>query len=185
MAPGSPTTEATVPESAARIADLLNSRAYSALTDRLTDADTAAPVLARFGQRAGEPVPPERLELARTVRQDLLDTLFATEPADALRAWAAFTDHTAQISYQQDFTTGTQPALRQVAGDPVIGTIALCVAELVTQDNWTRLRSCANSECGEFFYDTTRSRTRRWHSYEICGNRTNVAAYRARAKHPA
>ncbi|MCU1658127.1 MAG: zinc finger protein [Pseudonocardiales bacterium] len=27
---------------------------------------------------------------------------------------------------------------------------------------------------------STRSRTRRWHSYEMCGNRTNVAAHRAR-----
>jgi predicted RNA-binding Zn ribbon-like protein len=29
-------------------------------------------------------------------------------------------------------------------------------------------------------YDTTRSRTQRWHSYELCGNRANVAAFRAR-----
>ncbi len=35
-------------------------------------------------------------------------------------------------------------------------------------------------ECDEVFYDTTRSRTRRWHSYESCGNRANVSAYRAR-----
>ncbi|WIX80405.1 CGNR zinc finger domain-containing protein [Amycolatopsis carbonis] len=28
--------------------------------------------------------------------------------------------------------------------------------------------------------DTTRSHTRRWHSYELCGNRANVASHRAR-----
>lgn len=49
---------------------------------------------------------------------------------------------------------------------------------------WTvdqqRIRVCANDGCRAVFYDTTRSRTQRWHSYELCGNRANVAAFRAR-----
>ncbi|MEO3773386.1 CGNR zinc finger domain-containing protein [Micromonospora sp. B9E7] len=44
------------------------------------------------------------------------------------------------------------------------------------------MRICGNEMCSHVFYDTTRSRTQRWHSYERCGNRTNVAAYRARAR---
>jgi predicted RNA-binding Zn ribbon-like protein len=70
--------------------------------------------------------------------------------------------------------------LRQVTGDPVVGRIVQDVATLITTGNWSRLRYCANEVGGAVFYDTTRSRTRRWHSYEYCGNRTNVAAYRAR-----
>lgn len=33
----------------------------------------------------------------------------------------------------------------------------------------TRLRRCARIECDLFFYDTTRSRTRRWHADDPCG----------------
>jgi predicted RNA-binding Zn ribbon-like protein len=70
--------------------------------------------------------------------------------------------------------------LRQVEGDPLVGKIALAVAELVAAGTWSRVRLCANHSCGGAFYDTSRSRTQRWQSYEICGNKSNVAAYRAR-----
>jgi predicted RNA-binding Zn ribbon-like protein len=45
----------------------------------------------------------------------------------------------------------------------------------------TRLRLCANDTCRPVFYDTSRCRTQRWLSCEICGNRHNVAAHRNRA----
>jgi predicted RNA-binding Zn ribbon-like protein len=32
-----------------------------------------------------------------------------------------------------------------------------------------RLRRCARTACGLLFYDTTRSRTRRWHAEDPCG----------------
>jgi predicted RNA-binding Zn ribbon-like protein len=32
-----------------------------------------------------------------------------------------------------------------------------------------RLRRCARTTCGLLFYDTTRSRTRRWHAEDPCG----------------
>jgi len=32
-----------------------------------------------------------------------------------------------------------------------------------------RMRRCARSECSLLFYDTTRSRTRRWHAEDPCG----------------
>ncbi|MFD9007044.1 CGNR zinc finger domain-containing protein [Streptomyces sp. NPDC059582] len=54
------------------------------------------------------------------------------------------------------------------------------MAEMIADGTWQRIRACANEDCAHAFYDTTRSRTQRWHSYEDCGNRTNVAAYRAR-----
>ncbi len=33
---------------------------------------------------------------------------------------------------------------------------------------------------GHAFYNATRSQTQRWHSYAVCGNRSNVATYRRR-----
>ena len=57
-------------------------------------------------------------------------------------------------------------------------TIAVLHAALA-DGTWSRVRLCALDACHSAFYDATRSRTQRWHSYAVCGNRTNVAAYRA------
>lgn len=67
-------------------------------------------------------------------------------------------------------------------GDPLVGGLVTSVAELVREGAWTRFRVCGNGNCRAVFYDTTRSRSQRWHSYELCGNRANVAAYRTRKR---
>jgi predicted RNA-binding Zn ribbon-like protein len=41
-----------------------------------------------------------------------------------------------------------------------------------------RLRRCARRECDLLFYDTTRSRTRRWHSEDPCGWRERQRLHR-------
>ncbi|GAA5135148.1 CGNR zinc finger domain-containing protein [Pseudonocardia adelaidensis] len=43
-----------------------------------------------------------------------------------------------------------------------------------------RLRRCARPECELLFYDTTRSRTRRWHAEDPCGWRERQRVHRAR-----
>ena len=41
-----------------------------------------------------------------------------------------------------------------------------------------RLRRCARPECDLLFYDTTRSRTRRWHAEDPCGWRERQRVHR-------
>lgn len=43
-----------------------------------------------------------------------------------------------------------------------------------------RLRRCDRPECTLLFYDTTRSRTRRWHAEDPCGHRERQRTYRRR-----
>ncbi|MGH9211629.1 MAG: CGNR zinc finger domain-containing protein [Acidimicrobiales bacterium] len=43
-----------------------------------------------------------------------------------------------------------------------------------------RLRRCARLECSLVFYDTTRSRTRRWHAEDPCGWRERQRVHRRR-----
>lgn len=169
-----------VPPAAVTLVDFLNSRPYAGMADKLDDPVSAARVLRPFGQENGEP-PAQRLELARAVREDLIGLIGADDPADAAADWAAYSGRTSSITFQQDFSTPGQVVLRQVTGDHVVGGITQSVAALIGEGNWSRLHLCANEICREVFYDTTRNRSRRWHSYEFCGNRANVAAYRARA----
>jgi predicted RNA-binding Zn ribbon-like protein len=51
------------------------------------------------------------------------------------------------------------------------------VRELAALDP-SRLRRCARRECNLAFYDTTRSRTRRWHAEDPCGWRERQHARR-------
>jgi predicted RNA-binding Zn ribbon-like protein len=65
--------------------------------------------------------------------------------------------------------TWEEEAVRELAG-----TFAA-----VLRGAWPpRLKRCANSDCRAAFYDTTRSRTRRWCDGATCGNRVRVRRHR-------
>jgi predicted RNA-binding Zn ribbon-like protein len=52
------------------------------------------------------------------------------------------------------------------------------ITELASLDP-ARLRQCGRPQCTLLFYDTTRSRTRRWHAEDPCGWRERDHARRA------
>jgi predicted RNA-binding Zn ribbon-like protein len=55
--------------------------------------------------------------------------------------------------------------------------VAEDAADLLCEDDRGRVRKCESPACILFFYDTSRSRTRRWCSMDLCGNRAKVAAH--------
>jgi predicted RNA-binding Zn ribbon-like protein len=61
--------------------------------------------------------------------------------------------------------------------DWLLAAVARSAAELVAEGAKARLRLCANSNCGLFFYDKSRTHRRRWCSMAVCGNRSKVAAF--------
>ena len=63
--------------------------------------------------------------------------------------------------------------------DPVdlLVPIAEDAADLLCKGDRERVRKCGSPACVLFFYDTSRNRTRRWCSMDLCGNRAKVAAY--------
>lgn len=62
----------------------------------------------------------------------------------------------------------------------LLAAVARSGAEIIAEGPRARLRLCANPRCGLFFYDTSRTRRRRWCSMTICGNRHKVAAFARR-----
>ncbi|HYL86653.1 MAG TPA: CGNR zinc finger domain-containing protein [Candidatus Angelobacter sp.] len=62
----------------------------------------------------------------------------------------------------------------------LLAAVARSGAELIAEGAQARLRQCANPQCGLFFYDTSRTRLRRWCSMAVCGNRNKVAAFARR-----
>ena len=55
-------------------------------------------------------------------------------------------------------------------------------ASLLCGGDLSRVKECANSGCGAFFYDTSKNRKRRWCSGNVCGNRIRVSAFYARSR---
>ena len=62
----------------------------------------------------------------------------------------------------------------------LLAAVARSAAEIIAEGPQARLRLCANPRCGLFFYDTSRTRQRRWCSMTVCGNRSKVAAFARR-----
>lgn len=56
------------------------------------------------------------------------------------------------------------------------------LAQLVSGEDFTHVKSCEGHDCTLIFADHTRSRARRWCSMAVCGNRAKQAAHRERAK---
>lgn len=59
---------------------------------------------------------------------------------------------------------------------------AMGLAVVLRDEGLTRLKRCEHDECSDVFVDTSRNRSRRYCSPRGCGNRANVAAYRARQR---
>ncbi len=62
---------------------------------------------------------------------------------------------------------------------------AMGVVDVVRSDEWSRLKRCAGPDCDAVLVDLSRNRSRRFCDVNNCGNRANVAAYRARHADPA
>lgn len=56
---------------------------------------------------------------------------------------------------------------------------AMAMVDVVRQQELPRLRVCGADDCDDVFVDLSKNRSRRYCS-TACGNRTNVAAFRAR-----
>lgn len=60
--------------------------------------------------------------------------------------------------------------------------VAAAAAELLATGDRDRLRRCVATDCGLWFYDTSRGGKRRWCSMARCGNRAKVAAHYRRVR---
>ncbi len=60
--------------------------------------------------------------------------------------------------------------------------IARAAANFLASADLARIRRCEGTNCILFFYDTTKSGTRRWCSMAGCGNRMKAAAHYRRMK---
>lgn len=60
----------------------------------------------------------------------------------------------------------------------IIWEIARAAGRLVVSPRLARVRACAASDCGWWFMDDTKNRSRRWCDMKLCGNREKLRRFR-------
>jgi len=176
--------ESKPPVEVERLIGFLNSRPRSdGHPDGLAGGESAAALLDSLGLDGGS-LDDVGLERLRRVR-DLLAVLADREGDTGGRgaAWDAVNEIAAAVPTVVRFISDEESGVRPAGegADAIVGALIADLDRAVSGGTWRRVRLCAYEPCKSAFYDATRSRTQRWHSYEVCGNRANVASYRRRA----
>jgi predicted RNA-binding Zn ribbon-like protein len=165
--------------------DLVNTLDVENGQDHLTAPDHLAKFLDDHVDSYARPLTPadvsdvahlrERLRLAFTLGNidtvvDLLNDLMAESSA-----LPQLTDHDGVWHFH--FTPPESSLVAHMAAEAAMG-----LASVIRDHGLERLRVCAATGCSRVFVDTSRNRSRRYCNPDICGNRTNVAAFRARQR---
>ena len=103
----------------------------------------------------------------------------AAEINSLLREAAALpqiTDHDGE-EWHLHYTPVEAPLAVRLAAEAAMG-----LAIVMRDDGLERLKTCAADDCDDVFLDTSRNRSRRFCDPTTCGNRANVAAFRARRR---
>ena len=165
-------------ERATRIVNFLNSRGvgFAKGHDELAQPVSAVQVCRQFVPALKE-VNPKSLSALRNLRAALLAI---QEPKSATSAREALDNFASASLFRLSFADPKRTSWAQNTGDPVSGAILMDAAEVLNAGHWDRIKTCCNTACASAFYDESRSKTQRWHSYAVCGNKSNVAAFRSR-----
>jgi predicted RNA-binding Zn ribbon-like protein len=110
---------------------------------------------------------------------------------DALRTWILdekgfqpLNDLVKEISFQAEFGPEGDVQFRPTGNtyQGVLGTLTEVISESQQDGTWGRFRCCELTTCGWAFYDSTRSRTKRWCSMKTCGSRHKAREYYKRKR---
>ena len=157
--------------------------------DALTTTEQLADWLQRHrfsGTRLGTA---EELESMRRLREQLRtlwsagDRDEAAEIVNTLLAASAAQPYLVkhdEWDWHLHVTRFDAPLASRVGAEAAMGFL-----DLVRADDLGRLRHCAADDCSDVLVDLSRNGSKRYCDTGNCGNRANVAAYRARKRGPA
>ncbi|MEO0997489.1 MAG: CGNR zinc finger domain-containing protein [Pseudomonadota bacterium] len=85
----------------------------------------------------------------------------------------------AHTTFSLDFR-GNVPALKpetRSACDRALGQLSAIIYTSMIDGTWSRFKCCALPSCRWAYYDSTRSRTKKWCSMQTCGSRHKAREY--------
>ncbi len=173
----------TGPAELAPVRDFLNTLDVEDGTDALPHAQALHDWLAEQGLlRRDARVTRKQFEQALALRAALRELVshHHDQQPDALAEGATLATqaYPLRVAFDDDGT----PRLTADHGT-VAGALALLLAGLplaVAGGTWQRLKLCAAESCAWAYYDTSKNRSRRWCSMDVCGNREKTRTFRER-----
>ncbi|MEV7197581.1 CGNR zinc finger domain-containing protein [Streptomyces sp. NPDC093510] len=125
-----------------------------------------------------------QLDLARELRESIHAAATAAALQDALPASAVqvINERSAQGRAAAILTPEGERLWRLSSGSRVedaLGVIAADAVSIIAGERDGTLALCASPTCQAAFFDTSRSRTRRWCDMNTCGNRQKKARFNA------
>jgi predicted RNA-binding Zn ribbon-like protein len=180
----SPSGEMTIRDE--KLRDYLDLLAWGQHAGVLTDGDVETLVHAcRWRQKAAAAVFRRALRLREAIYhicQAILSRKCPEQPPlDLLNEELRLARGTEQLMFGKA-SFHWQFVVSNSALDTVLAFIARSAAEVLTQNDLTRLHQCAGDDCGWIFEDTSRNRSRRWCEMRDCGNVAKVRQFRLRQR---
>ena len=165
-------------ESASRIVALLNSES-AAGGDALLDPDRFKAFCSSLEiDHTKLVVDGALLETMRDLRAAVASCL--KEPSSKKSQALEEISAKAQIVLRVDDEGMPMLSSAAVGSASIAALFVLAIAASAGDGGWSRIRVCDAPECSRAFFDTTRSRNRRWCSMSTCGNRAKVSDHRQR-----
>lgn len=110
---------------------------------------------------------------------------------DALRAWVLDNENHRPLNellsgaaFQVEFGSEGEIQFRPISGSSltVLSGLTKVIFDSQCDGTWDRFKCCELPTCGWAFYDSTRSRTKRWCSMKTCGSRHKAREYYKRKR---
>ena len=165
-------------------ADLVNTRGHPSGNEYMGTPDLAKEFLLGHDFSGITRVSADDLAELHSVRGRLEEVFYARDEAtatglinDLLEEYEvkpSLTDHDGR--WHLHYAPEDSPVGRRVSAAVVMG-----LAALIADYGFDRFGICAADNCGDVFVDMSRNKSRRFCN-DGCSSRTNVAAYRARAR---
>lgn len=138
-------------------------------------------------ERAGRQFDSEELDLAacqaRALREWLRDLVMHGKVGGAAIDPSPLEAVLAHDWGRPVFKQGAWSRYRELrSSTALLGPVAEAIGDLLINADFGRVRQCDGEGCSLWFQDTSKTNRRRWCSMTICGNRSKVAAHRARKR---
>ena len=174
-------------------ADLINSdwrdyRGSGAREDRISSDSWLSAFLARAGWNGQLPGSVNRtlLRNLRSLLRRIVETLVAEEQVRTTDLKDLNTilakSPAIQILKQNDSKWSLSQVPFKNGFENVLAEISFSFASVLANGDPTRIKICANPDCGWIIYDESHNRTRRWCDLKECGNLIRVRQFRARRR---
>jgi predicted RNA-binding Zn ribbon-like protein len=168
----------------AAAAVLVNTRRAGVDTlETVADLDAFLQVVSMSGERLRTQA---EVDAVREVRERLRALWAAGDRAEAAALVNAILRDTATTPYltkhdaldwHLHMTEQDAPLANRIGAEAAMGLL-----DLIRTDNLGRLKTCAADDCDAVLVDLSRNSSKRYCDTGNCGNRANVAAYRARRR---